>query len=116
MEVLLVAVAVVAALAIAIWLIALAFGALGFTFTGAAVLGVAAAEQGFIGLAVYAAAWVFMFPLMLVVSLVLGFVMSERGDDEQARRLDEDQKPDVLEMLAEQERARKPQLRSKLED
>lgn len=80
MELLLIAVAVVAGLAVVIWLIALAFGALDFTFKGAAVLSVCAAEQGFIGLAVYAACWVFLFPVMLIVSLALGVIMVKWGE------------------------------------
>lgn len=48
--------------------ILLAIAALG----GAAYLFYFAIEQGFIGLAAYVAAWVFMFPVMLVISTGIG--------------------------------------------
>ena len=42
---------------------------------GALVLCYFASEQGFIGLAAYVACWVFLFPVMLVISIIIGFVM-----------------------------------------
>lgn len=50
---------------IALWLIAR-------TFFGAALMFAFAGEQGFIGLAAYIACWVFMFPVMLILSLIIG--------------------------------------------
>ena len=44
-------------------------------FKGAALLFAFAAEQGFIGLAAYVACWVFLFPVMLVVCIVIGFFL-----------------------------------------
>lgn len=41
-------------------------------FVGAVVLFGFAAEQGFIGIAVYVACWVFGFPVMLVICIIVG--------------------------------------------
>jgi|GEM_PF-6628764 len=43
------------------------------SFTGAGVVFAYASEQGFIGVAVFAACWFFMFPVMVIVSLIVGF-------------------------------------------
>ena len=61
---------------VALWLIFVLGRA---AIVGALFLLAFAGEQGFIGLAVYIAAWVFMFPVMLVISIIVGLVM--RGDD-----------------------------------
>ncbi len=53
------------ALAAAIWLLIAAFG-------GAVFLFAFAAEQGFIGIAAYIACWVFFFPVMLVICIIVG--------------------------------------------
>lgn len=52
----------------------LAWKALVATFTGAGVLLAYAAESGFVGLAAYIAMWFFLFPVMLIICLVLGFI------------------------------------------
>ena len=49
----------------AIWLLIAAFG-------GAVFLFAFAAEQGFIGIAAYIACWVFFFPVMLVICIIVG--------------------------------------------
>ncbi len=51
---------------------------LAWAVAGAIVLFAFAANQGFVGIAVYVACWVFLFPVMLVASIVLGiFVLRE---------------------------------------
>ena len=57
-------------LVIVLGLIVLASLILGFMF-----LLTFASEQGFVGLAVLVACWVFMFPVMLVISGIIGFVL-----------------------------------------
>ena len=53
----------------ALWLIIM----LGMAaFTGAVLLLAFASEQGFVGLAAYIALWVFLFPVMLVVCIIIG--------------------------------------------
>lgn len=56
---------VIVGLGVAILLIGLAFGLLATGLVGAVFLFAFAGEQGFIGVAVYFACWIFMFPLML---------------------------------------------------
>lgn len=41
-------------------------------FAGAMFVLELAAEQGFIGIAVYIACWVFFFPVMLVICVIIG--------------------------------------------
>lgn len=60
------------ALPIALWLITR-------TLFGAAFLFAYAGEQGFIGFAVYIACWVFMFPVMLIVSLIVGILNNRKN-------------------------------------
>ncbi len=56
---------------------------LGFAaFIGAAFLFAFAIEQGFIGLAAYIACWVFLFPIMLVLCIVIGLVMMFGNKDD----------------------------------
>lgn len=55
------------ALLLAFWLIRL--GLVGAIF----LLGFAA-EQGFVGLAVYVACWVFLFPVMIIACLIVGYM------------------------------------------
>ena len=45
-------------------------------FWGAIVILAFAAEQGFVGLAAYVACWVLFFPVMLIVSIVVGVGVS----------------------------------------
>jgi|ERR1051326_1352571 hypothetical protein len=52
---------------------------LGYGVVGALRILAYAAEQGFIGIAVYAACWVFLLPVMLVASFVVGIVESRAG-------------------------------------
>ena len=54
----------------ALWI---GFCLLRMALIGAVVLFAFASEQGFVGIAVYIACWVFMFPVMLVICIVLGF-------------------------------------------
>jgi len=44
-------------------------------FFGAAFLFAAASKQGFIGLAVYVACWVLLFPVMLIICIGIGFFL-----------------------------------------
>ena len=44
-------------------------------FAGAVFLFAYAGEQGFIGLAVYIACWVFFFPVMLIICIVIGLFL-----------------------------------------
>jgi hypothetical protein len=60
-------VAVIALLIISLW-------ALGSLLEGAAILLAWASSQGFIGVAVYFALWIFAFPFMLIVSIIIGLV------------------------------------------
>jgi hypothetical protein len=57
---------------IALWLI---YYLAMLTIGGALFLLAYANEQGFIGLAVYIAAWVFMFPVMLVICIIIGLLL-----------------------------------------
>ncbi|MFT5350317.1 MAG: hypothetical protein ACI9MF_001133 [Gammaproteobacteria bacterium] len=41
-------------------------------FTGALILFADASQQGFVGVAVYGACWVFLFPFMIIVCLIFG--------------------------------------------
>lgn len=43
-------------------------------FAGGGVILAYAIQQGFLGVAVFIACWVFMLPVMLVVSLLVGFM------------------------------------------
>jgi hypothetical protein len=45
-----------------------------WTFFGASVLFAFAAAQGFVGIAAYVAMWVFVFPLMLIASVLIGAI------------------------------------------
>ena len=56
------------ALVIFIWLC-------GAAFVGAPFLFALAAEQGFIGRAAYVVCWVFLFPVMLIICIVIGFFL-----------------------------------------
>lgn len=46
---------------------------------GAYILFVWAGQQGFLGVAAYFACWVFLFPIMLVASLIVGFIISDEA-------------------------------------
>jgi hypothetical protein len=56
--------------------VSLLIGALVCTVFGAIILFELAAEQGFLGLAAYFACWVFLFPVMLIASLIIGLVIA----------------------------------------
>ena len=56
------------ALGIFIWLCVAAI-------VGAIFLFAFASEQGFIGLAVYIACWVFLFPVMLIICIIVGIIL-----------------------------------------
>ncbi len=62
------------ALSIAICLLIAAFG-------GAVFLFAFAAEQGFVGIAAYIACWVFLFPVMLVICIIVGLFIMWAGRD-----------------------------------
>ena len=40
-----------------------------------------AVEQGFLGLAAYVACWVFLFPVMLTISIIVGALVTFFGDE-----------------------------------
>ena len=52
-----------------------------FTLSGAISLFAVAIAQGFIGGIAYVAAWVFMFPIMLIVCAILGFLRYLNSDE-----------------------------------
>ncbi len=57
---------------LAVWLAIKLFR---WALAGALYLLAFAGEQGFIGLAAYIACWVFLFPVMLVISIIIGIVI-----------------------------------------
>jgi hypothetical protein len=65
---------------VAIWIFAVLIGlalilaALLFLFEGAGLLLIWAMKSGFVGFAAYVACWVLLFPVMLVGSILLGFI------------------------------------------
>ena len=61
--------AILAVVFIVLVLVGLALGILGGAVLVAAMLFEWASEQGFIGVAVYLACWVFMFPVMIIICL-----------------------------------------------
>jgi hypothetical protein len=65
-------------LGLALWLI-------WFAFAGAVIMLSFAAAQGFVGLVAFVAAWVFLFPVMLPVAIVMGF-LAGRADSMEERR------------------------------
>lgn len=58
----------------------IAIGLLLVGFSGALVLFAFAALQGFLGIAAYFAAWVVLFPVMAVASIVVGFLASQKPE------------------------------------
>ena len=65
----------------------LAFKLFVWALRGALHLLALASDQGFIGLAVYIACWVFFFPVMLAIAIIVGVVArSAEKDDERARQ------------------------------
>lgn len=61
---------------LAVWLaVWLAIKLFRWALAGALYLLAFAGEQGFIGLAAYIACWVFLFPAMLVISIIIGIVI-----------------------------------------
>lgn len=46
-----------------------------FLVIGAIAIFAWAAESGFIGVAVYFACWVFLFPIMLIGSIIMGIII-----------------------------------------
>lgn len=88
-KLLIVTVAAVVGLFIIIWAATLAFGGFAITFVGAHMLFDLAAEQGFVGIAAYVACWVFLFPLMLIASLVLGLIDFKWGDRIRQKAMDD---------------------------
>ena len=49
-------------------------------FVGAIQLLAFAAEQGFVGVSVYIACWVFFFPVMLVICIIIGLFVWANND------------------------------------
>lgn len=47
-----------------------------YVCAGAIILLVAAADQGFVGIAVYATCWVFLFPIMVIASLIVAIAQT----------------------------------------
>lgn len=72
----------------ALWLI-------GYLFSGAAVLFVWASEQGFIGIAAYFTAWVFLLPIMLIGSTLVGIFLhwSEASAPREIARIEKGDAP-----------------------
>ena len=68
---------------VTVWL---ALWLLWFAFAGAVVMLSFAAEQGFVGLAAFVAAWVFLFPVMLPIAIVLGFLFGRSGSTKDKRK------------------------------
>lgn len=75
---------VVAAGLLALWL---GFLLLKWTLAGALLILGFAGIQGFLGLAAYIACWVFLFPIMLTASVIVGFfaAMGHRAEKRQER-------------------------------
>lgn len=59
--------------------VSLALGLLIHAFGVAVRLLVWAGNQGFVGIAVYVACWVFMFPVMAVICLIVGLIQMLSG-------------------------------------
>jgi hypothetical protein len=70
----LVLVGVGVALIVLLALIGIAFGVFACGVLGAGILFSYASQQGFVGLAVYFACWFFMFPVMLIASVITGMI------------------------------------------
>ena len=64
---------------VAAWSLVLFFVLLGAAFTGAVDLFRQASDQGFIGIAPYIGLWGLLFPIMLVVCVAWGFVLTARS-------------------------------------
>jgi hypothetical protein len=70
-------------IAVLISLAGAVLGVLGLAAAGALTLLSFASAQGFVGLAAYVACWVFMSPVMLTASVIVGWIThsAERVDD-----------------------------------
>jgi hypothetical protein len=62
----------VGALVLFLIFLVLGLGLFSAALVGAGVMFAAAAVQGFIGIIVFFAAWVFLFPLMVVLAIIIG--------------------------------------------
>jgi hypothetical protein len=71
---------VIVGIFVALVLLGLVLGILGKFIQGAAIIFGYASEQGFIGLAICLACFVFMFPVMAIVSVIIGFWVGNSED------------------------------------
>jgi hypothetical protein len=80
-----------AALGIVLIVVVLILGLalLGMVIEGAIALLAYASEQGFVGIITYFAAWVFLFPLMITLSIVIGVLStaSTISEESEARKI-----------------------------
>ena len=72
-EIILLVVGGILALGIVVWLVIAAF-------SGAVFLLAFAAKQGSVGITVYIACWVLVFPVMLVICIIVGFFIMANRD------------------------------------
>lgn len=77
MESLLILFFVIIVIACCLGILVLAFKLLKMIFVGAILLLAFASEQGFLGIAAYLACWVFLFPVMVIICGVIGFLLSK---------------------------------------
>lgn len=68
--------------AVVVLIVALVIGLflIKYAFYGALFLLAWAAEQGFIGTVVYFVCWIFLFPFMLIASIITGALISWSGE------------------------------------
>ena len=97
MDTLLIVGLVLAAVMIVLVLVGLAVGILGRAVLVAANLFGWASEQGFVGVAVYLACWIFMFPVMIIICLGAAVLMwlverQEERDTNEPRSEEEEAK------------------------
>jgi hypothetical protein len=78
---------VVAGLFVLAVVVGLAIRLLWWAFLGGGLILALALEQGFLGLAAYVACWVLLFPVMLTISIIVGFLATLVDDREQKRRM-----------------------------
>jgi len=95
-----------------IGLVGLALGLVGTGINGALRLLAFASEQGFIGIAVYAACWFFMLPLMLIASVIVGMIAS--GTEEQISSATSPPSPEAQAAQWQEEDRQYPEQKQKL--
>jgi hypothetical protein len=72
---------VVAGLFVLLFVVGLALILLWWAFLGGRLILAFAVEQGFLGLAAYVACWVLLFPVMLTISIVVGFLVARASSE-----------------------------------